>query len=142
MTFWQHTYMKFESSRQTLNKQMNKNGAKNMLLGDHEKKRCWVIKSFLGRPFDLRSLLTSSNNLVPYLYFILLSSTIISVGVSFARLLTKGKNPVIKRVFTFKFFKVIIMLILKFMVQSYVLSIAVKSFMYKFASKVKKHFQS
>ena len=100
------------------------------------------IKIFLGRPFDLRSLLISSNNSVPYLYFILLSSTILSVGVSFARLLTKGKNPVIKRVFSFKFLKVIVMLILKFMVQSYVLAMAVKSLMYKFVSKVKNSFKS
>ena len=90
----------------------------------------------LGRPFDLRSLLTSSNDSIPYIYFILLFSTIISVGVSYARLLTKGKNPVLKRALSFQFLKVMIMLILKFTVQSYVLSIAVKSMMFKFVSKV------
>ena len=67
----------------------------------------------------------------------MLFSTILSVGVSYARFLTQGTNPVIKRIFSFKFLKVIIMLILKFMVQSYVVSIAVKSLMYKFVSKVK-----
>ena len=97
----------------------------------------WFNDLLVVRPFDLRSLLSSSNNSIPYLYFILLSSTTLSVGVSYARLLTQGKNPVIKRILSINFLKVIIMLILKFIVQSYFLSMAVKSFMFKFVSKVK-----
>ena len=90
----------------------------------------------VGRPFDMRSLLTSSNNSVPYFYFLLLTSTVISVGVSYARLLTQGKHPIIKRILSLKFLKILSMLILKFMIQSYFLSMAVKSLMYKFVSKV------
>ena len=94
----------------------------------------------LARPFDLRSLLTSSSP-SPYFnfYFVLLLSTIISVGVSFARLLTQGKSPVIHRILSFKFLKVLLMMVLKFLVQSYFLSMAVKSMMYKFVSKEKSH---
>ena len=89
-----------------------------------------------GRPLDLASLIrSSSNDTFPYFYFILLVSTLISVGVSFARILTKGKNPVIKNIVSFKFFKVILMLISKLLVQSYILSMAVKSLMFKFVSK-------
>ena len=94
----------------------------------------------LARPFDLRSLLTSSSP-SPYFnfYFVLLLSTIISVGVSFARLLTQGKSPVIHRILSFKFLKVLLMMVLKFLVQSYFLSMAVKSMMYKFVSKETSH---
>ena len=92
-----------------------------------------------GRPLDLASLIrSSSNDSFPYFYFILLFSTLISVGVSFARILTKGKRPVIKNIVSFKFFKVILMLIFKLLIQSYILSMAVKSMMFKFVSKGRK----
>jgi len=97
----------------------------------------WISVAHPGRPFDLRSLLSSSNDSIPYFYFILLTSSIISVGLSFARILTKGKNPIIP-LLSLKFLKVILMLILKFLVQSYILSMAVKSLMYKFVSKERK----
>lgn len=96
-----------------------------------------IITIIGSGPFDLSSLLASSEDSVPYLYFILLSSTFISIGVSYARLLTHGDNPVINRIFSFKFLKTIIMLILKFIIQSFVVSMAVKSLMYKFVSKEK-----
>ena len=99
------------------------------------------LSIFYGRPLDLSSLLSSSNDSFPYFYFILLTSTIFSVGVSFARILTNGKNPVIKNIVSFKFFKVILMLILKLLVQCYVLSIAFKSFMFKFVSKERKTYK-
>ena len=89
----------------------------------------------LDRPLDLSSLLSSSNDSIPYSYFILLSSTVISVGVSFGRILTKGKNPVLTNIISFKFVKVILMIILKLMIQSFILSMALKSLMYKFVSK-------
>ena len=89
----------------------------------------------LGRPFDLRSLLASSNNSVPYFYFLLLTSTVISVGISHARLLTKGKKPILTEILSVKFLKINLMLISKFMVQSYFVSIAVQSLMFKFVSK-------
>ena len=90
---------------------------------------------------DLSSLLSSSNDSFPYFYFILLSSTVFSVGVSFARILTNGKNPFIKNIVSFKFFKVILMLILKLLVQCYILSMAVKSIMFKFVSKERKTYK-
>ena len=89
----------------------------------------------LGRPLDLRFLLSSSEDSIPYFYFIFLACSVISVGISFARILTYGKNPVISNIMSFKFLKVLLMLILKFLVQSYFLSMAVKSLMYKFVSK-------
>ena len=95
-----------------------------------------------GRPLDLASLIrSSSNDSFPYFYFILLISTLISVGVSFARILTKGRNPVIKNIVSFKFFKVILMVISKLLVQSYILSMAVKSIMFKFVSEVRKPYK-
>ena len=99
----------------------------------------WPV--FLARPLDLSSLLSSSNDSFPYFYFILLTSTLFSVGVSFARILTKGENPVIKNIVSFKFFKVILMLILKLLVQCYILSMAFKSIMFKFVSKERKTYQ-
>ena len=99
--------------------------------------------AIVGRPLDLASLIrSSSNDSFPYFYFILLVSTLISVGVSFARILTKGKRPVIKNIVSFKFFKVILMLIFKLLVQSYILSMAVKSMMFKFVSKGRKVYKN
>ena len=90
---------------------------------------------------DLSSLLSSSNDTFPYSYFILLTLTVISVGVSFARILTKGKNPILKNIISLKFFKLFLMLILKLLVQSYFLSMALNSIMYNFVSKVRTHIQ-
>ena len=100
--------------------------------------RYLIICLYWGRPLDLSSLLSSSNDSFPYFYFVLLTSTMISVGITFARILTKGKNPVIKNIISFKFLKVIIMLILKLLVQSYILMMALKSIMFKFVSKGRK----
>ena len=61
--------------------------------------------------------------------------SITSLGISFARLLTQGHKPVIKSILSFKFFKVLLMLMLKFILHSYILSMAVKSLMYRFVSK-------
>ena len=97
----------------------------------------YIIHRWNIPPFDLSSLLTSENNSVPYFYFVLFGSTILSVGVSYVRLLTEGRNPVIQELFSFKFMKILLMFILKFMIQSYFFSMAVKSLMYKFVSKVK-----
>ena len=63
-----------------------------------------------------------------------------SVGISFARLLTGGESPVIKNIMSFQYGKVLIMILLKFMIQSYVLSMVFKSFIYKFVSKEFFHF--
>ena len=95
---------------------------------------------FQGKPriFDFSSLLTSSNKPgIPFFYYILLIFTLVSVGVSFGRLLTQGENPVIKSLISLRFLKVLLMLILKFIVQSYFLSMAIKSIMYKFISMVR-----
>ena len=97
----------------------------------------YIIHDWNIPPFDLSSLLTLENNSVPYFYFVLFGSTILSVGVSYVRLLTEGRNPVIQELFSFKFMKILLMFILKFMIQSYFFSMAVKSLMYKFVSKVK-----
>ena len=100
-----------------------------------------MFSPYLGRPLDLSSLLSSSNDSIPYLYFILLISTVISVGVSLGRILSQGKNPVVKNLISFKFFKIIFMLILKLLLQSYILSMAFKSFMFKFVSKERKTYK-
>lgn len=89
----------------------------------------------------MRSLLTSGSESGAYFYFVLLLSTVLSVGVSFARLLTQGKSPVIHRILSLKFLKVLLMIVLKFLVQAYFLSMAVKSIMYKFVSKEMSHFK-
>ena len=105
-----------------------------------------------NRPIDLSSILYSESLASRSFYCLFLVSTIVrwkweytclrfswysifSVGISFTRLLTKGYSPVIKSLASFRFAKVLLMIVLKFMVQSYVLAMAVKSMMYKFVSK-------
>ena len=52
----------------------------------------YIIHDWNIPPFDLSSLLTSENNSVPYFYFVLFGSTILSVGVSYVRLLTEDRR--------------------------------------------------
>ena len=67
-------------------------------------------------------------------------SSFLSVGISFARLLTKGEKPVIHGIITWSFIKALLMIVCKFIIQSYILSMAIRSLLYKFVSKVTKTF--
>ena len=94
------------------------------------------ITKFGGTPFDLSSLLYQAQIWKSKVFYgLVLTSTVISVGISFSRLLTQGKVPVIQRIVSVKFLKVLLMLILKFIIHSYILAMAVMSLMYKFVSK-------
>ena len=94
------------------------------------------ITKYGGTPFDLSSLLYQAQIWKSKVFYgLVLTTTVISVGISFSRLLTQGKVPVIKRIISLKFLKVLLMLILKFIIHSYILAMAVMSLMYKFVSK-------
>ena len=75
---------------------------------------------------------------IPYLYIFLLTSSLISAGVSLGNILTKGQKPVMKKCpsFKFKFAKACIMFLCKFIVQGYILTISVTCLLFKFMSKV------
>ena len=94
-------------------------------------------KTFVGNnPLDLSSLLYKPRNTSSKAFYgLVLSLSVTSLGISFARLLTQGHKPVIKSILSFQFLKVLMMLIFKFIIQSYILSMAVMSLMYKFVSK-------
>ena len=94
-------------------------------------------KTFAGNnPLDLSSLLYKPRNTSSKAFYgLVLSLSVTSLGISFARLLTQGHKPVIKSILSFQFLKVLMMLIFKFIIQSYILSMAVMSLMYKFVSK-------
>ena len=65
----------------------------------------------------------------------MLSCSFSSVGISFARILKWGKSPVIETFVSFKFLKIILIIVTRFLVQSYILAMAVKSLMFKFVSR-------
>ena len=63
-------------------------------------------------------------------YGLLIITSLTSVSISLARVLKWGKNPLIKFFLSFQFFKIILMMLTRFIVQSYILSMAVKSLMF------------
>ena len=65
-------------------------------------------------------------------YALLLISSISSVCIDLAKILKWGYKPVITTYISFTFFKIFLFILTKFVVQSYVLSMAVKSLMYQF----------
>ena len=58
-----------------------------------------------------------------------------SVCIDLAKILKWGRIPVINFYFSFTFFKVFLFILTKFLVQAYILSMAVKSLMYYFSIK-------
>ena len=85
---------------------------------------------------DVRSVILPQDGSVPYLYIFLLTSSLISAGITLGKILTKGKNPVMKKVPSFKFAKACIMFLSKFIVQGYILCISITCLLFKFMSKV------
>ena len=88
------------------------------------------------RPLDISSILFTKDTGSKIKFACMFCSSFLSTGISFARLLTTGNHPVIKQVVSWQFFKIILMMISKVILQSYMLSMAIKSLMYKFVSKV------
>lgn len=88
-----------------------------------------------NRPFDISSILFTEKTSSRILFLITFCSSFLSVGISFARLLAQGSKPVIKKIVSWQFFKILLMILSKFIMQSYMLSMAIKSLMFKFVSK-------
>ena len=66
-------------------------------------------------------------------YFLLLMSSISSVCIDLAKILKWGEDPIITTYASFTFCKIFLFILSKFLVQSYVLSMAIKSMMFYFA---------
>ena len=88
-----------------------------------------------SRPFDISSILFTEKTYSFLIFLVTFCSSFLSVGISFARLLAQGSKPIIKRIVSWQFLKILLMIISKFIMQSYMLSMAIKSLMYKFVSK-------
>ena len=88
-----------------------------------------------NRPFDISSIMFTEKTSSRILFLATFSSSFLSVGISFARLLAQGSRPVIKRIVSWQFLKILLMILSKFILQSYMLSMAFKSLMFKFVSK-------
>ena len=69
-------------------------------------------------------------------YFLLLMSSISSVCIDLAKILKWGEDPIITTYASFTFCKIFLFILSKFLVQSYVLSMAIKSMMFYFALTV------
>ena len=91
----------------------------------------WTI---LERPIDLSSLLYQDSLISKLVYGFTLFCSFSLVGISCARILKYGDPPVIDTFVSFKFLKIILLIVTRFLVQSYVLAMAVKSLMYWFVS--------
>ena len=87
------------------------------------------------RPVVLSSLLYEDNLHSKLVYAFFFFSSLLSVCTSFSTMLYKGENRLLTNIFSLTFLKLIIMTATKFIIQSYIISIAIKSLMYKFVSK-------
>ena len=92
-------------------------------------------KLLLGTPIDLSSLVFDENISSRILYGLLLVSSVASVCMSFTAILKGGRRPIIHSYSSVFFFKTFLFILSKFMVQAYVLSIAIKSLMYYVAHR-------
>ena len=95
-----------------------------------------------NRPIDFRHLVYDDDDLKSMiLYGCLLATSLISVGISLAKvsmntlnmfltfpfqLMVTGKKSVVKKIISFQFLKLLIMIITKFLIQAYLMNILVK----------------
>ena len=87
---------------------------------------------------DMTSVIIPPDGSIPYLYIFLLTSSLISAGVSLGKILTKGQKPVMKKCpsFKFKFAKACVMVLSKLIVTSYILTASITAVMFLFMLKV------
>ena len=71
---------------------------------------------------DLSSILFDNKLSSKITYFLLFISSLISVCVSFAKILTWGNKPIVKNFFTIRFLKVIFFILCKLFLHAYILS--------------------
>ena len=99
-------------------------------------RKSWNLQiNYLDRPVVLTSLLYEETLHSKLVYAFFFSSSFVSVCTSFSTMLYKGENRLLTNIFSLTFVKIIIMTATKFIIQSLLLSIAIKSLMYKFVSK-------
>ena len=79
---------------------------------------------------DLDQLLFGESTKSKLWYFFGLTTSIVSVCFSCTMLLKWGASPVIQSVLSFKFVKILFFILTKFLVQAYILSMALKSLMF------------
>ena len=98
----------------------------------------WQITSslkdttFSERPLDLSDLAFKDSLLSKILYGLLLSSSFVSAGTSFARVLKWGRNPVITTFLSIRFFKIILLIVTRFCILAITLRTAVRSLMFQY----------
>ena len=91
----------------------------------------------IDRPIDLSSLLYDEVTVFSQaLYVMLLITSISSVCIDLAKILKWGDKPIINTYLSFTFLKIFLFILTKFLVQSYALSMAIKSLMYNVAIQV------
>ena len=81
------------------------------------------------QPIDLSQLALGDSAYSKLSYFTGLTLSIISVSFSCTKMLKWGDRSVIKRFYSFKFIKILLFILTKFVVQAYFLSIALKNLM-------------
>ena len=93
----------------------------------------YILKGPTATSIDISSLVYDQSSIFSKAsYALLLISSISSVCIDLAKILKWGYKPVITTYISFTFFKIFLFILTKFVVQSYVLSMAVKSLMYQF----------
>ena len=86
----------------------------------------------------MTSIIIPQDGSLPYFYIFLLTSSLISAGVSLGLILTKGKNPVMKKFPSFKYAKACVMVLCKLIVQSSILTVSMAAVVFIIMSKVLK----
>ena len=88
------------------------------------------------RPLDISSILFTKDTTSKVKFACMFCTSLLSTAISFARLFTMGNHPVIKKIASWQFLRIVFMMITKVILLSYMMSMAIKSLMYKFVSKV------
>ena len=104
-----------------------------------------------GQLLDLSSLLYDSSSVSKVMYFLFLFSSISSVCISLTRwvdlavrkiigriyrILAWGRHPIIDSLHSLTFFKMVLLILTKVLIQAYLLSMAIKSLMFYMATVV------
>ena len=88
------------------------------------------------RPLDISSILFTKDMASKVKFSCMFCTSLLSTAISFARVFTMGNHPVVKKIVSWKFMKIVLIMITKVILLSYMMSMAIKSLMYKFVSKV------
>ena len=87
---------------------------------------------FTEKPINLSDLVFEDMVKSKLIYGVFFLSSFVAAAASFAKVLKWDKKPVIKNYVSLKFVKITLLLVIRFFMQGYILSAAIKSLMFQY----------